>query len=78
MIVSVSCDRNGRNGGMLTGEGDDLKCRLAVAAMPAGYFANRILIWPGSGGALWCLLPPPLFPAPKSLLTRHRRAHPAG
>ncbi|MBR0849043.1 hypothetical protein JQ543_14925 [Bradyrhizobium diazoefficiens] len=44
MIVSVSCDRIGRNGGMLTGEGDDLKCRLAVATMSAGYLANLILI----------------------------------
>jgi hypothetical protein len=37
---------------MLTGESDDLKCRLAVAAMPAGYLAKLILIWSPSAIAL--------------------------
>jgi hypothetical protein len=48
----IACGRNDRDGEMLTGESDDLKCRLAVAAMPAGYLAKLILIWSPSAIAL--------------------------
>jgi hypothetical protein len=68
MIVSVS-----RAAGMaamtwmLTGESNDLKCRLAVAAIAARYLANSILIGGSCASRAMLVLPATSFSSPKSL-----------